>query len=109
MKRYSCRVDGMHLDPEGDYIHRFDVKQLQADVDKYKPKSLLFNGLHYLGFHVIVNNKVPENQIWFATKEQLATVLKYSERQVKQIQTELDEANVKIKELKEALDAKVFI
>ena len=60
-----------------------ETKKLKAELDKHKPKSLLFGGLGKLGFDVIINNEVPENEIWFATNEQFATALEYSEQQIK--------------------------
>ncbi len=59
------------------------IKQLQAELEKYKPMPLFLHGLGKLGFTVIINNEVPENQIWFATQKQLDEALAYSMEQAR--------------------------
>lgn len=59
-----------------------EVENLQADVAKYKPKPLLFSGLESMGFNVIVHPDMPENQIRFASKEQIEKALEYSRKQI---------------------------
>ena len=65
----------------------------QAERELYfledKPKPLLFGDLY--SFNVIVSEEVPDNQIWFATQEQLEKALEYSQKQIeKYIQEKLN-------------------
>lgn len=57
-------------------------KRLKEELDKLKPKPLLFHSLN--DFTVIVNDSVPSRQIWFATKEQIEEALEYSMKQIDQ-------------------------
>ena len=55
---------------------------LQAENKRLKPKPLLFGNL--FGFKVIINEAVPDNQIWFATQAQINEALEYSRIQLEQ-------------------------
>lgn len=59
-----------------------DNKQLKEEIEGLKPKPLLFHKL--LGFTIIIDDSVPDNQIWFASKRQLAEALEYSMKQLEQ-------------------------
>jgi len=49
------------------------------ELEKYEPKPLLFHCMVGLeDFHIIVNNSVPEGQIWFASQKQIQRALEYS-------------------------------
>ena len=58
------------------------IKELQAENERLKPKPLLFGNL--FGFKVIINEAVPDNQIWFATQAQINEALEYSRIQLEQ-------------------------
>ncbi len=55
---------------------------LKDEPDTCGPRPLLFGGLEALGFRVIISDQVPDNQIWFATDEQLQEALEYSQKQI---------------------------
>ena len=65
-----------------EYVLASELEKLKTELDKYKPKSLLFNSLQHLGFNIIVSEEVPENQIWFATHGQLQQAVDYSKEQI---------------------------
>lgn len=58
------------------------IEELKAENERPKPQPLLFDTIG--GFKVIISNEVPENEIWFATHEQLQMALEYSAHQVEQ-------------------------
>lgn len=39
MNRYRHRTDRMVIDPDGDYVHKFDVRKLQAELEKHEGLS----------------------------------------------------------------------
>ena len=58
------------------------IKRLKEELERLKPKPLLFDTI--TGFKVIINDSVPEGEIWFATDKQLQMALEFSAKQIEQ-------------------------
>lgn len=61
--------------------HINQIKESIVELEQLRPRPLLFGNL--LGFRIVVSNQVPNDEIWFATNEQLAKALEYSANQIR--------------------------
>lgn len=85
-KCYKCGANlyatlGLCLSCENDELQAKN-KRLKEEIERLKPKPLLFDTIG--GFKIIINDDVPEGEIWFATDEQLKMALEFSARQIEQ-------------------------
>lgn len=82
----QARIEELEGDKaKAEVLNEFYVEGLnksQAEIAELKPKPLLVRTIG--SFKIIINEEVPEGQIWFATDEQLKRALEYSAKQIEQ-------------------------